>query len=458
MSSGTTIGPIPHGPLAAGGAGADSAAKAPGWTLPNSIEDVQGRFLANLFSIELAILVFTQKIALPLSSAGGRSQIAFALVLHYAVLGILAWKGMLRIAPWRLLLFCLFAGTSLVFHARAENTEYSFTSILLVILIVAFYVFVVPIKRQYYLIIVKNFVILACIAGVLTWLDWVTQLSGLGKTNLDNFIPDLFRYREYNYWNKMWGGPLHIKPNGTFFLEMSHLSQFIATGFIFEILFFRRLPVMIFLGLSTVGAFGGTGLTVLACSLPFLLHRLPLSTLLAGLVALPLLLGTAYQLGYVDAALSRSQEFDKNKSSANQRFVRPFEETVKAFTGPMDELIMGHGAGTMSKTKLVKLNTTIEEGVTWAPYSKVINEYGIVAFFFWFTLIFISMFRPGIPLAASVALFVQYHLLNGSLAVPLHTVYAFLLVTCYIFTDDETTPAAAMPEPEGRPLGSLSTH
>lgn len=448
MSFGTTIGPIPRGPSPIGdpsGAAYDSGAA---WAAPTSLEDAQGRFIANLFSIELAVVMFTQKLALPLSGSGAsRNQIALALVIHYGVLGILAWKGLLRVAPWRFLLFCLFCGTAFAFHARAENTAYSITSIMLVLVILVFYVFVVPIKRQYYMLVVRNFIILACVAGGLVWLDWATQIAGLGKTNLDAIIPEMFRYKEYNYWNRMWGGLLHIKPNGTFFLEMSHLSQFVATGLIFELAFFRRPQFVVFLGMSTVGAFGGTGLLVVACCLPLLLHRLPLAAILAGLLAVPVVLVVALQLGYLDSVMSRSQEFGDKNASGNIRFVKPAQAVMEAAEGPLDEFLMGHGAGTMKKGKSAKGSSAVDTAFAWAPYSKVIVEYGLIPAIFWFLLVFISMFRPGVPIAAGMALFVQYHLLNGALAVPLHTIYAFILVTCYSFTDDESPPWGVLSRP-----------
>jgi len=433
MSSGTSIWPLSHGPSSSIGASETSYDSGIAGTPATPLEDAQGRFVVNLLTIELAVVVFTQKLALPLSGSGAsRNQIALALVIHYAVLGILAWKGLLRVAPWRFLLFCLFCGTAFTFHARSEITTFSFTSIMLVLLILVFYIFIVPIKRQYYVLIVRNFIILTCIAGGLVWLDWATQLLGLGKTNLDALIPEVFRYKEYNYWNKMWGGLLHIKPNGTFFLEMSHLSQFIAIGLVFESVFFRRMSILIFLGVSTVASFGGTGLTLLLFCMPFILYRLPLSTLLAGTIAAPVVIIVALQLGYFDSIMTRSQEFGNKKASGNIRFIMPALAVKDAAEGPMSNFLMGRGAGSMKKGTNV-----IDNGLAWAPYSKIIVEYGVIAGLFWFFLIFISMFRRGIPIAASMALFIQYHLLNGSLAVPLHSIYAFILVTCYAFIDDE---------------------
>lgn len=392
------------------------------------VDKSAGALVAKLLSIELVVVVFTQKLAIPL---GGKAQVAFALVLHLAFLFYLLAKGVVRIDRVRLCLFLAMMGTALLCHATLAPDSYSPTSIALVFLISSLYIFVIPLEKRHYLSIVKIFILTAIVASGLVWLEWATQIVGLGKPNLNLLIPYDFQYRDYNYINRMWFGPLRYKPNGIFFLETSHVSQFVAMAFIFEFVFFRRMIVLSFLGVSLLGTFGGTGITIILLSAPFLLKRLPTSAIVAMVVAAPIMLAVAAQIGFLDNALRRVNEFDQANASGNIRFVKPAEAVADAATGPFDQFLLGKGAGSMPRG-----TSHASASFAWSPYSKVVVEYGAIVTVFWFLLSCFGTFRAGIPFVVSWALFVQYHLLNGALAVPLHTIYILLLSGAYYIVTD----------------------
>ena len=57
-----------------------------------------------------------------------------------------------------------------------------------------------------------------------------------------------------------------------------------------------------------------------------------------------------------------------------------------------------------------------------------------MAVIFWALLILTAMFGHGTPFAISWAVFLQYQFMNGSLNVPIHTIYAMLLAGGVVIT------------------------
>jgi hypothetical protein len=397
-------------------------------TVPWDIR-IQSKLIARVFSIELALVVLTQKLAIPL---GSKAQVAVALIIHVAAYGFLFAKGCLRIHPTRMLLFVAMMAAAFMFHARFNLDDFSLTSVLLVFVILSFYVFIIPIDREGYLSIVRTFILIGVVAAGLVWVDWASQIVGLGKPNLDKIIPYDFQYRDYNYMNRFWFGPIHYKPNGIVFLETSHASQFLATALVFEFIFFRRLRYLAILGVSLLGTFGGTGLTILLFCSPFIVKELKGTGLLGLAVAAPIAALIAFQIGFFDNALRRMDEFDKTNASGNIRFVMPVKAVAEAATGPFDTLLFGKGAGTMPRGSNHGLAS-----FAWAPYAKVVVEYGLIVAMLWFALTCAGVFRPGIPFVISWSLFVQYHLLNGALAVPIHTIYCLLLAGAFLIIEPD---------------------
>ena len=119
------------------------------------------------------------------------------------------------------------------------------------------------------------------------------------------------------------------------------------------------------------------------------------------------------------------------------RFARPVEVVVETLFGDEKDLFLGKGAGEMPKGKSVR-----GANFAWAPYAKVFVEYGIIAFSFWLLLTLSAMFGHGVPFAISWVVFLQYQFMNGSLNVPLHTIYAALLAASVVVSR-ERAPATA---------------
>lgn len=378
-------------------------------------------FIVRLFTVEMVIVVVTQKIAVPIGSAE-TSQVALALLIHAGVLGLLYLKGLLKISALSLALFCGFTFVTGFSAVVLASPTYSVMSLLLLIIISTFYVFRVELDREHYLKWLANFQVIAVCAAFLVFFNWATQLVGLGLVDLNSMLPRRLLYLHYNYIQPIhWGSPW-MKPNAVFFLETSHISQFIAMAIVVELTCFFRMRYLAFLCAALLSSFGGTGLLTLALTLPFLLGRVPKGVILACVVALPIAYGGAKSIGLTENIESRIGEFGTRGTSGEMRFSRPAEAVVDAMYGDLTDLFIGKGAGAMPKGQ-----SQLGANFAWAPYSKVFVEYGMVAFVLWALLILTAMFGHGVPFAISWVVFLQYQFMNGSLNVPLHTIYAVLL-------------------------------
>ena len=177
-------------------------------------------------------------------------------------------------------------------------------------------------------------------------------------------------------------------------------------------------------------------LTLLA-SLPFVLGRVPKGVILAGILLLPVFYLGADAIGLLDNVKNRSTELSARGTSGEMRFARPVEVVVETLFGDEGDLFLGKGAGEMPKGKSVR-----GANFAWAPYAKVFVEYGVIAFSFWLLLTLGAMFGHGVPFAISWVVFLQYQFMNGSLNVPLHSIYAALLAAAVVVTKERAVPAA----------------
>ena len=375
--------------------------------------------LINILTVTLILCILTQKLAVPLGEKG----LELPVLITYGMIFILLRKKYIVFSLLRTALFCAFI-SALTLVTIFNNFSFSFPSIAAMILIYAIYVFVIPFDKESYRTLMSRFQIICLIVAGLVCFNWTLNLLHVPPINLDNYIPEVFRFKNYVYIQPVeWGSP-YTKPNAIFFLETSHTGQFLALGLIVEFCLFQRFILMGVFAAAVLLTFSGTGTLLVVLTVPLLFFYLKPAHRLAVILAIPVLLMVAFATGLIDHAAKRSTEFSKHGQSGNGRFVAPFqmiEESVAE--GSIGQSLFGIGAGNGKKGEDVLLN----------PVSKVIIEYGIVGTVAWFTFITVAMFGGGTPLAIAWALFVQYHLLNGSLLVPIHTLYCFYLGGAYVY-------------------------
>lgn len=368
-------------------------------------------------------MVATQKLAFPL---GGReTQVTAAMLIHFAVIAWLVSRDLAFVSIRRAILLGALAALAAACQVVFVGAGFSLPSMLLMLAGSAMLVFVTPMRADTFRRLMGRFVLAGLGASALVELDWGAQAVGLPMPDLEALIPHPLVYFEYNYIQPVEWGSAWNKPNGLFFLETSHVSQFIAMAVVVEMAMFRRPAVAALLGGALASTLGVTGLILAGSSLPVLLARARPATVLAVVLALPAIGIAAASFGYADQLLRRTDEFSERSSSGYNRFVLPAEWAAVSIAGPLDVAVAGTGAGTMPKA--VNDDELGIAGYAWPPYTKVAVEYGTFAFAIWTCFLLSSLFGHGVPAAVSWAAFMQYSFLNGSLNVPVHTIYCFLL-------------------------------
>lgn len=399
------------------------------WPAPAVTDGAQDsrreRLFVNLVTVEIVLLVLTQKIAVPL---GEESQIQLALVLHYAFIAIYAASTGIHVHGKRLILYLALLSAATLAHALTPAPNFSSPSLFLFAVIYFMYVFVVDIRRSVYLDILKRFQLIVLAVAGLVASNWLTQIVGLGMPNIELVVPEKFLFDTYVYIQPVhWGSP-YTKPNAIFFLETSSTSQFLAFGLIIELCLFRRLFHTGAMLAGLLLTFGGTGLLLILLSAPFILFYLRPVFAMALLICAPLVILGASTIGLVDNASKRSTEFSQQGSSANQRFLAPIESIDAALNGDGARALFGNGAGNMPRA----LN------IVWNPVSKMFVEYGLIAFVAWLVFQVTSVFGHGVPFVVSWMVFMAFQLLNGSLIVPINSMYCIMLASLYSVNGNNT--------------------
>lgn len=218
-----------------------------------------------------------------------------------------------------------------------------------------------------------------------------------------------------------YGSPIY-RTNGLFFLEASFYSLFLGTALLIGIWRGTSAWLLALLALAMAASASGNGIIVVAVGVLWLLttrHR----GLLRRFAPAALALGVAVAATPLATLFTeRSTEITSTDSSASLRLVQPYEETLPAYTRDLPEMLLGHGAGSIT----TYFDETVGEVALIAPIPlKLLWEYGalgLAAFgvFLWTALRQGVSTRPWTP-----GLLVAYLLLNEAL---LQTTIALLTV------------------------------
>lgn len=223
---------------------------------------------------------------------------------------------------------------------------------------------------------------------------------------IENYVPQAFLTQGFNNVTPLQYGSATYKANGVFMLEPSVFSQIMAIGLVAEIIGRARLLRLVAYTGAMIVAYSGTGILILAVSLPayVILHR-RWKLLIPGafIVALVMFLAEPLQL---NAILGRTGEFSRTGSSGFARFVGWQELFAdRLWNSPMHALF-GRGAGSF-------LSESVGYSAAQMSYSKIIFEFGVVGALLYFGFLFYCIFSSRAPLLVRIAVSVCYFL-NGA--------------------------------------------
>ncbi|RYF70795.1 MAG: hypothetical protein EOO39_15050 [Cytophagaceae bacterium] len=281
----------------------------------------RGRSAVRLFFVVQAIgIFFLQKLALPL----GEGSLQLILPLFYAGLAMLAWRGTLNIDPIRLGLYAVLVSFAVISSILAE-VPFSVPGLMLLALLYLPLVTFVRIDRAEYVDLLRFYQKCMLIISCIVMIQYVTQLLfGVESwVNLDNIIPKSLQFPNFMYMRPVFWGSPDFKPNGVFLLEPSFVSQFAIIAICIELVYFRRIWMLVVLGMAQILSLSGSGLLILAFAAPLFLAKLPARLVVAGAFAGMVLAAGAFAIGWFDQIILRIGEFSQPNSSAWFRYIVP---------------------------------------------------------------------------------------------------------------------------------------
>jgi hypothetical protein len=377
------------------------------------------RFPVTVLAIMLWSSVLLQKIALP-------GNIELPLVIMVVGLGVLVGRGWAKVSLPRLSFLALLIAAMAISQAVAPAARsFSLESMMLAVPLYAMFVLLVPLDRPGIVAVLRHFQRVASFIAAMVALQWAMQLAGVPIPNVDEWIAPQYLYHLFNYVQPLTWGAHYMKPNAFFMLEASHTSQILAMGAVIEICVFRRLWMAIGLICAQLASFGGTGLVLLLACLPLLPFYLSRRTVLGLLGGAVLIAAGVSQTPIWHNFSQRSAELGKPNSSGNGRFVEPYRFMVETLTSSPTAIVSGIGPGNG------KESTDRSEQLVMNPMVKAVVEYGLFVGVIWMVFIHACVLRTAAPGIVAVAVLIQYDFLNGSLLVPIHLVYCYILAGAY---------------------------
>lgn len=315
--------------------------------------------------------------------------------------------------------FCVAAFISGLFQTSGQSA----TSFLLALMIYFPFIFYYEVSPRVYRKLVNLFINAMLVAGAIVILQHILQLTVGWQAwpNLDKLLPQNILMPGYVYNQPINYGSAIMKPNGIFFLEVSLVSQFAALALILEIVYFQRLTQTALLLGVLVACFAGTGLLMIALTLPFLLTQFNRKTWILIGVGFLVALVVAYEIGWFNAVQHRFTEYQQHGSSSNQRFVAPWLLMMEFIQGGNDALFTGWGAGSILKAR----------DIVWWPLAKVTVEYGVLTSVTFHAFLIYAMFAHTPNWRASIGFLLFYSFMGGGFLVPVYPLICLLY--CCLF-------------------------
>lgn len=337
------------------------------------------------------------KFSLPGLSAVG---ILFPAVILALVIGL--GTGRLRPVPVRFA-FCLLLLSLLSLVQVLRGETFSMPSLMLMAVICLAYVpsaYDGAVTNEDAERFFRNLSLTIAVAGIVQF--GLQSVAGTAVAfPIEHFVPDSFRTHGYNDMNVLSYGSHIYKATGFVMLEPSVFSQLCALGLTAELVYRSRGWRLAAYAGAIVVSYSGTGLLILAVTLPMLLvlHR-RWDLLIRGLLLLALLAVLIEPL-HLDVTLRRFGEFNSTGSSGFVRFVGWMTLFAdKLWTEPARALL-GYGSGSF-----FDMSAGYRAGEM--AHAKIIFEFGVLGALLYFTFICYCVMSARAPLVLRVGLLVAY--------------------------------------------------
>jgi hypothetical protein len=338
----------------------------------------------------------------------GGSEILLGVPMILAAMGIGVVTRRLKAEPQRMAAYLLLAAI-LVAESALAVTTFVMSSLILLLAVPLAYGFqlnapVTDAATQLRRFLNLTFVI--CVAGIGQYFAQFAIGSRLAFP-IENFTPANFVTHEYHTMIPLHFGSSTYKSNGVVMLEPSYFSQLVALGFCLEFMGPRRLLRLAAYLAGFYVAYSGTGMIMVAVTVPVLLianRRFDL--LFGGIVAAVAVILFADTLG-LSIFTKRLGEFSSTNSSGYMRYVGGIHLFDQYLWGTPRRWLFGLGAGMMFRTTPWAMFSV--SGTGWV---KMMLEFGLVGFISYFGFLFYCTFRAKQPLALRLGIAVTM-LLNG---------------------------------------------
>jgi hypothetical protein len=358
------------------------------------------------------VIVFTPAVCATLLSKFGLPPlntvgIGLLYPLTFVLVAYGSITGQLQLETRRLT-FYLIMLSILGFMQIARPDSFSLPSFVMMAMLAATFVFTMRSTVVSSRAALDFFCNLSAFVALLGIVQFFVQFIGNAALTfpIEEFVPTEVRIGGYNNVNPLYYGSPLYKSTGFVMLEPSVFSQLCAIGMIAELYGRCRYLRLAIYSIALIVAYSGTGMLILAASLPvyiLLYRRWDLLTRGIVLVALVLLLSEPLNLNLLTGRLD---EFGKVGSSGFARFVGWQDLFADRLWPSATAALFGHGAGSFE---------ALSYGYAAAQmsYTKILFEFGVLGGLVYFGFVFFCIYANSAPRILQFALMVCYFM-NGA--------------------------------------------
>lgn len=347
----------------------------------------------------IVAMVFLPKLAFNI----GDGSIGINVIILWCGISFLFLRNALSLDVSVLFLLLMFFSASL-FGMIFVDVPFRITSTAILAALYVPFIFRVQLVDTEYRRIINVFQASMTIVSVIVIGQQIVQYT-IGADhwlNLDDIIPKELQYPGFAYLRPYaWNSP-YLEPNGIFFLEPSNLSYYLAIATVFELIEFRRNFRIILFVTAMFACLAGTGPVVLFLTAPFWILKTSRNIRIGiALLFIPCV-AVALNGGWFDSVLTRSDELSRDNSSGYARVVMPLKAIAEQATEPA-HWFSGNGPGTSVRGS---------DLVQW-PFSKLLNEYGLLAAIAFHIFISTAVFAGAPSLICCLVILIPYLFFGG---------------------------------------------